>query len=247
LLGGLFNSRIEAYGSDVYWEEDPAKMAENASRIAGLGFRTIKAHLGCESPKDDACRIQALRNAIGAGTGLMIDLNGGYGSLHAFQAAKLWERYDLTWLEEPVNPNQVNTLAELRQKTHIPIAAGENEFRTHGFKELFDKRALDLAMPDIGRVGGIQETKNICALADAYGIPVSPHNFSSGVLLAATIHLMASTPNTQFLEIDTSNNAVYEELLVEPLEIHGGFVTVPDHPGLGVTLRDDILDCYATH
>ena len=99
-------------------------------------------------------------------------------------------------------------------------------------------------MPDIGRVGGLQEARNICALAESYGIPVSPHNFSSGVLLAATIHLMASTPNTCLLELDSSSNAVYEELLISPLEVSDGYVQVPNHPGLGVELTDDIIRQY---
>ena len=177
----------------------------------------------------------------------MIDLNGGYNSLQAFQAAKLWEPYDLTWLEEPINPNKVDSLSDLRNRTRTPIAAGENEFRLHGFKQLFDKNAVDIAMPDIGRVGGIQETRNICALADSYGILVSPHNYSSGILLSATIQLMASVPNTHLLEIDTSDNAVYQELLIEPLQIETGFVKVPDFPGLGVKLNEEVLKKYSVH
>ena len=83
-------------------------------------------------------------------------------------------------------------------------------------------------------------------MADTYGILVSPHNFSSGVvLLAATIHLMASTPNTQWLEMDTSGNAVYEELLTDPLQLNDGYVEVPNQPGLGVELTEQTLKKYA--
>ena len=127
----------------------------------------------------------------------------------------------------------------------MPIAGGENEFRVYGFKRLFDKGALNVAMPDIGRVGGIQETRNICALAHSYGVVVSPHNYSSGILLGATIQLMASVPNTQLLEIDTSENAVYQELLIEPLQIENGFVKVPTFPGLGVKLDKEVLKKYS--
>ena len=133
----------------------------------------------------------------------------------------------------------------MRNRTEIPIAAGENEFQLYGFKELFDRRAVDVAMPDIGRVGGILETRNICTLAESHGIPVSPHNFSSGILLAATIHLMASTPNTMLLEYDSSQNAVYEELLTEPLQFEDGQIEVPQNPGLGVHLPEEIIRNYA--
>ena len=247
LLGGLYRDRIEAYASDIYWEEDPKKMGENASRVKSLGYRTIKAHLGCESPREETSRVQAMRDAIGPDIDLMIDLNGGYNRLEAFQAAKLWEPFKLHWLEEPVNPNQIDCLADLRSRISVPIAAGENEFRVHGFKQLFDNNAVDVAMPDIGRAGGIQETRNICALAESYGVLVSPHNYSSGVLLGATLQLMASVPNAHLLEIDTSDNAVYQELLIEPLQIEKGFVKVPEFPGLGVKLDEKVLKKYSVH
>ena len=144
-----------------------------------------------------------------------------------------------------MDPNHIDSMADLRCRTNIPIAAGENEFQVYGFKELLDKKAIDIAMPDIGRVGGIQETRNICALAQAYGIPVSPHNYSSGILLAATMHIMASTPNTWMLEMDGSRNSIYEELLLSPLELDNGFVAIPDHPGLGVQLPEEVIEQYA--
>lgn len=245
LLGGLYKDKIEAYASDIYWEKDPKKMGDNASRAKSLGYKTIKAHLGCESPKEEILRVQALRDAIGPDIDLMIDLNGGYNRLEAFQGAKLWEPFNIYWLEEPVNPNQVDCLSDLRSRTSLPIAAGENEFRIHGFKQIFDKNAVDIAMPDIGRVGGIQETRNICVLAESYGVLVSPHNYSSGVLLGATIQLMASVPNAHLLEIDTSDNAIYQELLIEPLQIEDGFVKVPQFPGLGVRINNEVLKKYS--
>ena len=244
LLGGLYRDRLETYVSDVYWEKEPSSMAGNLERILNKGFKIIKAHVGCESPESDEKRIAALRRAAGDETGLMIDLNGGYTSREAMVASRLWDKFNLFWLEEPLNPNQIDALADFRSRSKLTIAAGENEFRLHGFKQLFDHRAVDVAMPDIGRVGGIQEARNICALAESYGIPVSPHNFSSGILLAATINLMAATPNTWLLELDSSNNAVYEELMIAPLEISDGSVQVPDHPGLGVELTDDIIKKY---
>ena len=212
-----------------------------------VGYNTIKAHLGCKSPKEETHRVHALREAIGPDVNLMIDLNGGYDALQAMEAAKLWEPFNLYWLEEPVGACEIESLANLQNKVSTPIAAGENEFRLHGFKNLFDKNAVNVAMPDIGRVGGIQETRNICALAQSFGILVSPHNYSSGILLAATIQLMASVPNTHLLEIDTSDNAIYQELLIEPLEIKNSFVKVPKFPGLGVKLDQKILEKYSVN
>jgi len=245
LLGGLYQNSLQAYASDVYWQEKPSDMVQEALRIVELGIGAIKIHVGYGKPKDDYLRVQAVRVALGEGFPLMVDLNAGYNSLEARQAAHLWESCDIYWLEEPLNPNHIEAMADLRFKSSLPIASGENEFRMYGFKNLFELRAVDVAMPDIGRVGGLMETKNICSLAETYGIPVSPHNFSSGVLLAATIHLMASTPNTQWLEMDTSGNAVYEELLTVPLQYNDGYVEVPNQPGLGVELTEETLKKYA--
>jgi D-galactarolactone cycloisomerase len=247
LLGGLYRDKIEAYASDIYWEEDSKKMGENASRIKDAGYGAIKAHIGCKSPREETRRVHVLREAIGPDVNLMIDLNGGYDALQVMEAVKLWEPYDLYWLEEPLSACDIERLASLKNNISTPIAAGENEFRLHGFKNLFDKKAVDVAMPDIGRVGGIQETRNICALAQSYGILVSPHNYSSGILLAATIQLMASVPNTQLLEIDTSDNSIYQELLIEPLEIKNSFVKVPQFPGLGVKLDQKTIEKYSVN
>lgn len=244
LLGGKVRDALEVYASDVYWEEDPKRMAKSAKRIVDRGIKTVKAHIGYKGPDEDVRRVEALRNAIGAKHGLMIDLNCGYTFTQALRAVELWEDFDLYWLEEPLNPNHLERYGELRGKSEIPIAAGENEFQTYGFKELFDKRAVDVAMPDIGRAGGIMETKHICALAQAYGVEVSLHNFSSGVLLAATMHLMAATPNTSLLEFDTSENAIYDELLVEPLKMKNGTLLIPQAPGLGVELKKSLLKRY---
>lgn len=244
LLGGLYREKIEAYASDIYWEEDPEAMAKEAQRILTAGFRTIKAHIGCRSPEEDLNRVGLLREVLGDEVGLMIDLNCGYSALEARRALHLWEPYNLFWLEEPVAPNQAEIMADLRSHSRIPIAAGENEFRVEGFKELFEKKAVDIAMPDIGRAGGLQEVRNICTLAQSYGTSVSPHNFSSGVLLAATIHLMASTPGTMLLEFDTSENSVLLDLFVNSLEVKNGSVAVPHSPGLGVHLPKEIIQKY---
>tara|TARA_Y100001960_G_scaffold328831_1_gene418589 strand:+ start:985 stop:2091 length:1107 start_codon:yes stop_codon:yes gene_type:complete len=245
LLGGLVRDKIKVYASDVYWEEDPRSMAANAERIAKQGINVIKVHLGCLPPEEEVKRVRVIREVLGPDVSLMIDLNAGYDGPTSIRAAKLWEPYDIFWLEEPVNPGLADVQAELRKKTKIPLASGENEFRVEGFKYLFDQQAVDIAMPDIGRVGGIQETLDICCLAKNFNILVSPHNFSSGVLLAATMHLMMAVNNVDLLEIDMSNNAVYHEFFVEPLKIENGFAFPSDRPGLGVELDDKILDAYA--
>lgn len=241
LLGGCIQPCLTAYASDVYWQEQANKMADNAARIVDLGYKIVKVHIGYDTPEGECKRVRGIRDAIGDEVQLLLDLNAGYSGYDARRAIGLWRDYNISWLEEPVSANTIDALADLRSHSPLPIAAGENVFRIHGFKALFDRAAVDVAMPDIGRAGGIQECKNISALADAYGVMVSPHNFSSGILLAATLHLMASTPNCQWLEMDSSNNAVYGELLTQPLSFIKGRIEVPHQPGLGVHLPEQIL------
>ena len=100
-------------------------------------------------------------------------------------------------------------------------------------------------MPDILRCGGLEQTRLICLAAQQHGIVASPHNFSSGVGLAATLHLMAALPQTQLLEFDPTDTAIYEELFTEPLTVEGGSVRVPTGPGLGVRLTEALVRKYA--
>lgn len=244
LLGGKVKEKIPAYVSDVYWQENAGAMVNACKRIVDKGFNGIKAHLGVEGPDQEAFRIEEMRKAIGNKVKIMVDLNCGYSLSQSLQAIRLWQEFDLFWLEEPLHPAHIHGLKSLRERSAVPIAAGENDYQLFGFKNLFDLGCVDIAMPDIGRTGGIWETKLISALANSYGVDVSPHNFSSGVLLSATLHLLASDTHANFLEFDLSDNAIYLDFFIEPPRIEDGFIFVPDVPGLGVELTDDIKERY---
>ena len=99
-------------------------------------------------------------------------------------------------------------------------------------------------MPDILRCGGLEQTRQICLAAQQHGIICSPHNYSSGVGLAATLHLMAAVPETQLLEFDPTGTAIYDELFIEALECKNGSVRAPSGPGLGVRLSDAVVEKY---
>jgi L-alanine-DL-glutamate epimerase-like enolase superfamily enzyme len=106
-------------------------------------------------------------------------------------------------------------------------------------------QACDYVMPDILRCGGLEQTRQICREALRRGVIPSPHNFSSGVGLAATLHLMSALPETEWLEFDPTGTAIYEELFVEPLVVEQGRVRVPYSPGLGVRLTEVVLNSPA--
>lgn len=245
LLGGDAHGeeRLRAYASDLFWDT-PGRMAEAAREYVKKGFRAVKTHLG-NGLEEDEKRVVAIKEAIGDAD-LMVDMNCGYDRITALKVGRMLERHGVYWYEEPLSPYDVEGYAYLRRKLDIPIATGENEYTKWGFKELFLKGAVDYAMPDIMRCGGITETRKICALAESFNVVVTPHNYTTGVGLAATIQLMACTPNCQWLEYDVTPFPLYEDLLKRPLEFDSeGRVKIPQDPGLGVELTEKVIEKYS--
>jgi L-alanine-DL-glutamate epimerase-like enolase superfamily enzyme len=244
LLGGdtRGDGRVRAYASDLFWT-DPETMARRAADYVDRGFTAVKTHLG-NGVAADRERVAAIREAIGDAD-LMVDVNCGYDRPTALRAGRMLEEYDVYWYEEPLDPHDVDGLAELRAKLDVPIATGENEFTRWGFRELFGAGAVDYAMPDLMRCGGITETRKIAAMAGAFGVTATPHNFSTGVGLAATLQLMAATPETAWLEFDTTGYELYDPLVVGGIDVDDeGRVAVPDTPGVGAQLPDAVVERY---
>jgi L-alanine-DL-glutamate epimerase-like enolase superfamily enzyme len=242
LLGGAKREWIEAYASDLHWDE-PQYMADLAKGFVDQGFRWVKTHIGAEYDQD-LVRLEAIRRAIGPEIGLMIDINTAYDRRTALKQGMRQAAFDPFWYEEPIAPADYEGHAWLRERLPMPIATGENLYTVHGFAPLFACRGCDYVMPDILRCGGLRQTQLICDDAERAGVIATPHNFSSGVGLAATLHLMAAVPHTQLLEYDTSLTSIYEEMFIEPLSCKDGRICVPTAPGLGVALTEDIIAKY---
>jgi len=245
LLGGdvTEDGKLQAYASDLFWDT-PENLAKAAESYVSKGFPAVKTHLGNGLVRDEK-RVIAIKEAIGDAE-LMVDMNCGYDRVDALKVGRMLERHGVYWFEEPLSPYDVDGYAYLKSKLDIPIATGENEYTKWGFKELFLRNGVDYAMPDIMRCGGITETKKICALAEAFNLIVSPHSYTTGVGLAATMHIMASSPNCQWLELDVTPYPLFGDLLISPpTPDKSGRVKVPEEPGLGVHLPDKIIKKYA--
>src|SRR5262245_51244183 len=242
LLGGAKREWIEAYASDLHWEE-PERMAETAARFVEQGYRCVQTTVGAPGEGErDLQRVEAIRGAIGPDVGFMIDVNTVFDTQEALEFGQAILPFRPYWYEEPVAPVDAAGHAWLRERLPLPIATGENLYLTQGFEPLWTHKACDYVMPDILRCGGLEQTRQICRDAFRHGIIPSPHNFSSGVGLAATLHLMAALPETQWLEFDPTGTAIYEELFVEPLVVERGRVRVPGTPGLGVRLTEQVIN-----
>ncbi len=245
LLGGRAeDGPVRAYASDLFWDS-PEAMADAAAEYVDDGFPAVKAHLGRGLEADES-RVETIQNSIGDAD-LMVDVNCGYDRKTALEVGRMLEKHDVYWYEEPLAPHDIDGHAQLATKLDIPIAVGENEYTKWGFKPLFERDAVAIAMPDIMRSGGVTEVKKICNLAEAHDTICSLHNFTTGVGLAATLQVMASSPVCEWLEWDVTDFELYESMTAHSVEVDDeGYVAVPDEPGLGGELPDHILSEYGS-
>jgi len=243
LLGGDAggDGRLEAYASDLFWAA-PDEMAARAGEYVDRGFSGVKTHLGRGVDADEA-RVAAIRDAIGDAA-LMVDMNCGYDRPRALRAGRMLAEYDVYWYEEPLSPYDVEGLAALRAELEVPVAAGENEYTKWGFRDLLEADAVDYAMPDAMRCGGITEAAKVCTLAEAFNTVCSPHCYTTGVGLAATMHVMAASPAARWLEFDPTEFPLYDALFSSPLTVEDGYVSLPTDPGLGVELDETVVGDY---
>lgn len=238
LLGGPVQKRVKPYGSLPPGNLEAAMKCRNM----GMNFYKLKVGLGEEI---DTRNITEVKQVIGTDAGLAVDANMAWTPEQALKMIRQWEPLGLAFVEEPVLCDDIEGLAFLSQHTSVPIAAGENVYTRYEFKKLIERRAVSIVQPDVTRTGGIFESKIIAAMADAWGLKWAPHFYSHAVGLAATLHLLASTPGGLFLEYDATENALRDCLLKRPLQIQDGYLDVPELPGLGIELNEDAVREYA--
>jgi D-galactarolactone cycloisomerase len=243
---GAVRTSVRGYASGG-WAAGDAAEAELGG-YAAKGFTAVKmrvvGHDGFSIP-NAVRRVAAARRGIGPDKELMIDAHGSLEVATAIRLAKELEQYNIAWFEEPVSPDDHAGQAEVRRSTTIPIASGEREFTRFDFADLLERRALDIAQPDVARAGGMTEIRRIAALTSTYGVRLAPHAWGSGVLFAASLHVAMAAPNCHILEVTQGYMPMMWELFEEPFDIRqDGTVHAPDRPGLGYTLRNDALDKF---
>ena len=189
----------------------------------------------------------AAKRAAGANVEILIDAGFGYGADadRAIRVARKFEEIGIYWLEEPFEPDEFEAYAKLADAVDIRVAAGEEEATRWGFRELRERGHVDVVQPDVTRCGGLSEALRIAQEAEAQGIMCVPHAWKSGVIKAASLHLNAVLDTAYYQEYCVAGTPINLLLTKERMPVKDGWVAVPDKPGLGVELDQEILERYA--
>ena len=248
LLGGKHRDTVACYGNGWFSGATTAEdFARKANEAVAMGFRGLKwdpfgsAYLEMDrAERNRAIEIvEAVRAAVGPDIDLMIEVHGRLNVPTAIAMARALARFEPRWFEEPVPPESIDALADVRASSPIPIASGERYFEPERFMELIYKRAVDILQPDVGHVGGMLEAQKIAAMAHARFLPVAPHNPTGPVVNAMTLQLAATIPNFCILETISVDVPWRKEIVRESLRFDNGSITIPDAPGLGLELDEE--------
>ncbi len=245
LLGGPTRDRVRVYAHASRPEDLHAKVKQ--------GFRTFKTGPAKKRPmriienlaavEYAAEKFAELRKAAGPDIDIGIDFHGAVPPATAKLLIKALEPHQPMFIEEPINCQEVDLMAEIARGTHLPIATGERIFTKWGFREILEKRAATILQPDLCHAGGITEVRLIAGMAEAYYAAIAPHNPLGPISLAAGLQIAAAIPNFMCQE-QVSLGVGYVK---KPFTVENGFIPLPDGPGLGLELDENALADKINH
>ncbi|HQO33367.1 MAG TPA: galactonate dehydratase [bacterium] len=239
LFGGPTRDRVKVYTG--------AGRPDDIKRSIANGFTAFKTGVGNKNParivenpgfvQQCAEKFAALREAAGPDIDIGIDFHGAISPQTAKLLIKALEPYQPMFIEEPVQCQNVDVMAEIARGTFLPIATGERIFTKWGFREILEKGAASILQPDLCHAGGLTECRIIAGMAEAYYVAIAPHNPLGPISLAAGLHLAASIPN--FLCQEQVN--LGDGYLKKPFVIENGYIPIPTGPGLGIELDENAI------
>jgi galactonate dehydratase len=259
LLGGKVRDRVRVYcdsGGGRELEPSNQETLARMQRIRDLGFTAVKVDI--DDARDShgfdrvnwtasngeidnmVRRVGWVREKYPKAMDLAVDMHGRYDAATGKRVAKEFEPFKLLWLEEPVPPENIDALRDIRQSTSTPICCGENLFLRHGFREVLEKRAADILMPDFQKCGGLLEARKIADMAHTYYVPVAPHAVTSPIGMMATAHVCAAIPNFLVQEWHWVDSLpLWREFVKEGEIISKGYIELPERAGLGVEMNEE--------
>lgn len=240
---------------DIEPEElyDPKAYAAEAREVVDDGFSALKFDLDVPYGQEDTAFrrlsndaidhkvdiVEAIREEIGYGPMLSVDLHWNFTVETARRLLPKLEPYDLAWIEDPVPPENVDVHRKISESTSTPILTGENLTRVEGFLPYLVDQAADLLSPDIQKCGGLLEFRKIATVADSFNVPLVPHNLSSPVGTMATAHACATVPNAFAMEWHAREVGWWDDFVTQDRPIiEDGSIAIPEKPGLGIELND---------
>jgi L-alanine-DL-glutamate epimerase-like enolase superfamily enzyme len=248
LLGGRYRDRVLPYASLLMRE--PRALVEQLAMVQAQGFRAFKigwGPFGRTSSAMDEAIVRAAREAVSPDSLLMVDA----GASDAFwpqdykwaaRTARMLADYDVHWFEEPLPPDNLHDYMLLRTHSPVAIAGGEVLTRRQSFTPWLQQGALDIIQPDVTKVGGISEERRIAWMAEENGVRFIPHGWNTALGLAADLQLASASPNTDLVEYLTGSPFI-DDLVETHWKLDaGGMLTVPDGPGLGISLNMDAVE-----
>jgi galactonate dehydratase len=262
LLGGPCRDRVRAYANgwttNGSWNSaifSPKHLARAAVETVKMGFTALKfepfpgpmrSYISRQDERTAVENVRIVREAVGPDIDILVEVHRRLSPMSAIRVAKEMAEFKPYWYEEPVPVENVDALAEVRNRIDLPVVTGETLCTKVNFREVLEKRAADILNPDVSHCGGILELKEIAAMAEAHYVAVCPHNHNSTtVSLAATLQVAAMIPNFLITEYFVNFKEKGNELLETPFELVDGHFLIPTGPGLGITINEDALENMA--
>lgn len=255
ILGGLARDRVRMYdhlgggSSDAVYDSDSTiSFAEKMKKSISDGFTAVKILAvpkssplgGAEQLLHAGGLMQAAREAAGPDVDIMIDFHGRTTAAQAIAYAKVLAPFNPLFLEEVVQPDQVEAMKVARAGISVPLAAGERLLTRADFLPLLEAGLIDVAQPDVCHAGGITELRRISALCETYGVNMAPHNPLGPIATMVNVHLGLTIPNFLIQEVMRSDVPWRNEVFTGMPEIEDGFIYPPTAPGIGVDI-DEVL------
>ena len=267
LAGGMHRDKVRVYANG--WFEDltepvpdvptesvarqasPQMHAEAALKLKNKGWTALKFYPfgGPQTTTPGQIShgielVRAVRDAVGPEMEIGVDVRARLNPWSAGRAAQQLEQFNIAWMEEPILYDNVDAMAEFARSVNVPVSTGEQLYNRWEFRPLLETNTVRMIQPDICHCGGFTEILKIASMAEAYYVPVAPHNSNGPLSTLASLHLQMSIPNSFMQEIFVSFLERYQEILTSPIDITDGHATVPSGPGWGADIDLEQLAKY---
>jgi L-alanine-DL-glutamate epimerase-like enolase superfamily enzyme len=264
LLGGKYRDRVRMYADTARpGDRSPAAYAEGVQERVEAGYTVVKVDIDHSAPPDYrvdphnralsrrevdymSAVSHAAFEALPDHVELCLDMHWAYQAADALRVARRLEDIDVLWLEDPTPPEDLESLKHVTDNTSVPIACGENHWMSYGLRPMVERRAADIITPDIPRFGGIQEGKKVAEMCEQHSLGFAPHNICTPVGTVASAHVCANAPSFLALEHHGLDCPWWDDIAAGwggPV-IEAGYITVPDGPGIGVDLNEELLRAH---